>query len=92
MEEELIILKKQDLTDLIVAVKELLNQLQNQNNTNLNSDWLDPQDAMHLLKVSNRTLHNWKKKGFLKHSKIDGKLYFKKSQIEELLENSMQDI
>jgi hypothetical protein len=92
MSEKFTILEKEILDNLIQANKELIEQLKNQKKHSLTDEWLDSQDIKHILNISDRTIHNWKRKGILKYSKVDGKLYFKKSHIEELLENNMQDI
>lgn len=37
---------------------------------------LDEADAMKMLKVSRRTLANWRQQGVLKHRKLGGKIYY----------------
>ena len=47
--------------------------------------WLDTSEAARVLKVSTRTLQNYRDYGTLPFSKIGSKIYFKASDIENLL-------
>ena len=47
--------------------------------------YYDKQDLMLMLNVSIRTLHNWRKNGVLPFLKIRGKIYYKSSDLERLL-------
>jgi hypothetical protein len=48
--------------------------------------WLDIQETCQLLKISKRTLQFYRDKGMLSFSQIQGKIYFKASDIELLLQ------
>lgn len=48
--------------------------------------WVDGADAMEVLKISRRTLSKLRNSGELPFSQINGKLYYKLSDIEKLLE------
>lgn len=47
--------------------------------------YLDKQDLMQMLHISIGTLYNWRKKGILHFSKIQQKIYYKESELYELL-------
>lgn len=47
--------------------------------------WLDNADACRLLKVSSRSMQNYRDKGILPFSSIGGKIYYKASDIEFIL-------
>lgn len=47
--------------------------------------YYDKQDLMQMLHISIRTLHNWRKNGTLPFSKVNGKIYYKSSDLERLL-------
>ncbi|NHJ33677.1 MAG: helix-turn-helix domain-containing protein [Asgard group archaeon] len=47
--------------------------------------WLDTSEAARILKVSTRTLQNYRDNGTLPFSKIGSKIYFKATDIEGLL-------
>ena len=49
------------------------------------TDWIDAQDVMQKLHVSVRTLQTWRTNGLLPYSRINNKLYYRKSDILALL-------
>ena len=53
-----------------------------------NECWIDGQEVMQALNISPRTLHSWREKGILPFSQIKGKIYFKLSDIENILEKN----
>jgi len=42
-------------------------------------------DVEKILKVSQRTLQSWRDSGILKHSKVEGKIYYRLKDIQELI-------
>lgn len=52
------------------------------------NDWIDAQDVMQKLHISLRTLQTWRTNGILPYSRIQGKLYYRKSDILSLLEEN----
>lgn len=48
--------------------------------------WLDNQEVMAFLKISPRTLITYRQKGILKYSQIGSKIYYRKSDVQEMLE------
>lgn len=57
----------------------------NQHLTPLTEIWLDISEACLLLKISKRTLQSYRDNQVLSFSQIGGKIYFKASDIENLL-------
>lgn len=51
----------------------------------LSETWLDIQETCELLKISKRTLQNYRDNGILPFSQVGGKIYFKVSDLEEHL-------
>ena len=51
------------------------------------SDWYDNQIVMQTLHISDRTLQYWRKKGILPYTKVQGKIFYHKSDIQNLLLN-----
>ena len=49
-------------------------------------EWLDTADVCSMLKVSDRTLRTWCKKGYLKPRYTDRKVYFSRGQIYALID------
>jgi hypothetical protein len=50
--------------------------------------WIDGQDVMLALNISQRTLQTLRDSGTLPFSRINGKLYYKVSDLESLLESN----
>lgn len=51
----------------------------------LSETWLDNQEVMEILKISPRTLQNLRDSKSLPFSKIGGKIYYKASDVEKIL-------
>lgn len=54
----------------------------------LKNSWLDGQDVLLTLHISKRTLQTLRNNGTLPYSKIQGKFYYKVSDVEELLQSN----
>lgn len=54
----------------------------------LEEKWLDNQDASRVLKVGTRTLQNYRDNGTLPFSTIGGKVFYKASDIESVLDTN----
>ncbi|MDE3235592.1 MAG: helix-turn-helix domain-containing protein [Bacteroidota bacterium] len=52
--------------------------------------WMDKQDLFQLLHISERTLQNWRSKGLLPFYRISGKIFYKESDLHELLHRHKQ--
>lgn len=52
------------------------------------SDWLDNQDVMQKLHISPRTLQTLRTNGTLPYSRIGNKLYYRKQDIERILNDN----
>jgi Helix-turn-helix domain len=55
---------------------------------NFKDVWIDGQDVMQTLHLSKRTLQALRDNGTLPYSRINGKFYYKVSDIENLLESN----
>ncbi|MCE5177848.1 MAG: helix-turn-helix domain-containing protein [Porphyromonadaceae bacterium] len=49
------------------------------------SDWIDGQDVMEKLHITPRALQRWRISGFLPFSRLKKRLYYRKSDILNLL-------
>lgn len=54
----------------------------------LKDTWIDNQDVLQTLHISKRTLQTFRKNGTIPYSKVQGKFYYKVSDIEELLQSN----
>ncbi len=62
--------------------------------TNLNQPqdkWLDVSETCRYLKISTRTLQNYRNKGMLPFSQIGAKIYFRLDDLNEFIESHMRD-
>ncbi len=81
---DLILALSQEIKDLKARI-ELLRASQSQL---LKDAWIDNQDVMQTLHISKRTLQTFRSNGTIPYSKIQGKFYYKVTDIEELLLNN----
>lgn len=86
---EKLILSELDFRELQLKLERITSQLEALGKQNsLTEQWLDNQDVCLILKVSTRTLQNYRDKGILPFSQIGNKIYYKSSDIEKHLNNS----
>lgn len=52
------------------------------------SDWIDAEKVFVQLNISYRTLQRWRLSGMIPYSRINGKYFYKKSDIIALLNNN----
>lgn len=79
------------LDNLVSEVQELkkeINKVLSNQNFDLKKNWIDNQDVMFALNISKRTLQNMRDAGTLPYSKVNGKIYYKVSDLEDLLEKN----
>ena len=85
---DLILKLSQDLQQ----IKFQLQQFQKSRLERFNEAWIDGQDAMQTLHISKRTLQSLRDEGTLPFSRINGKIYYKLSDIEQLLESNYSHV
>jgi hypothetical protein len=81
----------QALLKLSGELKEIKVHLQQINKTRLEKfteAWIDGQDVMQVLHISKRTLQTLRDSGTLPYSRLNGKFYYKLSDIENMLESN----
>jgi hypothetical protein len=81
---DLVLKLSQDLQQ----IKFQLQQFQKSRLERFTEAWIDGQDVMQTLHVSKRTLQSLRDEGTLPFSRINGKFYYKLSDIEQLLESN----
>lgn len=76
-----------ELKNLISSViaEELQKSKEHTETKNQNDELIKIDDVAKMLNVSKVTIHFWKKKGFLPFYRISNKVYFKKSEVLEVL-------
>ena len=76
------------LTQDIKTVKAYLLNFHKSRLEQFSDEWIDGQIVMQTLHISKRTLQSLRDSGVLPYSRINGKFYYKVSDIEALLESS----
>lgn len=74
----------QDVREIKAAMKFMMKSSLNQ----LKDEWVDAQVVLQILHMSQRTLQTLRDNGTLPYSRINGKFYYKVTDIHELLESN----
>lgn len=63
--------------------------IETQNNVmNIRTEWMNGLEVSHALGMSYKTLLRLRKSGALPYSKVNGKIYFKREDVDKLLDNN----
>lgn len=76
------------MTQDVREIKAALNFMMKSSLNQLKEEWIDGQVVMQTLHISVRTLQSLRDNGTLPFSRINGKFYYKVSDIEEMLEKN----
>lgn len=76
------------LSQEIKDIKARIDLLRQSKPEGLKDTWLDNQDVLQTLHISKRTLQTLRSNGTIPYSKIQGKFYYKVSDIEQLLQDN----
>lgn len=82
---EAIILSKEQYTDLISRLDEIVNRLNTKNEPKKDT-FVDNQEFLLLMKISKRTAQTWRDEGRISFSQVGNKIYYKLSDVEKLLD------
>ena len=88
--EELIKILIDRLMDRLDMLGEKIDRLTKQKNCLNGDELLDTQDLCLLLKASKRSLQRYRRNGVLPFHTIEGKVYYKSSDIHEFIRKSFQ--
>lgn len=72
----------------IKTIKAYVEVFRKTNLEKLSATWVDGQDVMDILHISKRTLQTLRDNESLPYSRINGKFYYKLSDIENMLESN----
>jgi len=78
----------QQLSEQVEEVKELVLDLTKKLDEPQEEKWIDGQDAMLALRISERTLRTLRETKKLAYSRINNKLYYKQADIQALLQSN----
>ncbi len=82
---EAVILSKEQYTDLVSRLDEIVNRL-NAKNESKKDTFVDNQEFLLLMKISKRTAQTWRDEGRISFSQVGNKIYYKLSDVEKLLD------
>jgi hypothetical protein len=81
---EVITFQSEVFQELKAELKAIRNRL-DEKEKQPSETWLDNQDVLLLLKISKRTLQNYRDTGLISFSQVGNKIYYKLSDVEDLL-------
>ncbi len=73
------------LVSKIEALKKQVKALKNVREDKALKPWMDAQDVLFTLSVTNRTLQTYRDKGMLSYTQVGQKYYYKPEDVEKLL-------
>ena len=76
--------------DRFDAIENKIDRMNKRQNCLEGDELLDTQDLCFMLKTCKRSLQRYRKKGLLSFHTIEGKVYYKSSDIHEFIRNSFQ--
>ena len=78
----------QHLTKEVKTLKQELQQTKAAHQVELKSQWMDGMEVMVVLRLSARSILRLRKCGTLPYSKVHGRILYKRTDVENLLENN----
>jgi hypothetical protein len=69
----------------ITALRNDIAQLSKTHTQHLNEEWIQRDEVMKILKIGKRKLQSMRDNGQMPFSQIDGKIYYRTSDVESLL-------
>jgi excisionase family DNA binding protein len=83
--ENFILMKQSDFTELVHKLNVLISALEKNPTHVADKTWVTQAEACKLLNVSGRTLQNYRDEGRIGFSKTGRKVYYKREELENLL-------
>lgn len=81
----------QQLRKMATEINQIkLGLTQNSSSINLKQQWMTGLEVGHALNMSAKTLQRLRKSGALPYSKVNGKIYFKRADVDQMLEDNYQ--
>jgi hypothetical protein len=85
--EQIYVIPQKEIYQILEKLEGLQTSLQKKEEQQLHDRWLDNEQLMTLLKVSKRTLQNWRDCGLIAFSQIGHKIYYQYSEVEAMLQS-----
>lgn len=77
--------------ELLADIKEYLDKKEGTTPTQKEEDWIKSHQVQRLLGISPGTLQNLRVNGTIPYSKVGGVLFYKKADIQHILEQNMRN-
>lgn len=78
---------KEELTDLLTRLEDAVRRLERKNRYHRLEEWLTPEYVMETLNISTRTLQTLRDKKLLHPTRLGGKFFYSRRELEEVLED-----
>lgn len=82
-----VILTQEQYNEIITRIDEIKTEIKSNSKANEN-DFVDNVDFIKLMNISKRTAQAWRDEGKVAFSQIAGKIYYKMSDIQEMLNHN----
>jgi hypothetical protein len=82
---EAVILSKEQFNNLASSIEEIKTKITAENKKP-SENYLDNQEFLLLMKISKRTAQTWRDEGKISFSQVGNKIYYRLSDVEELLQ------
>lgn len=82
---EAVIMSKEQYTTLLSSIEEIKTKIDNQNKKP-HEVFVDNQEFLMMMKISKRTAQTWRDEGKVSFSQVGNKIYYKQSDVEELMQ------
>lgn len=82
---EVVIISKEQFNTMLASIEEIKAKLDKQNK-NPEEVFIDNQEFLLMMKISKRTAQTWRDEGKISFSQVGNKIYYKVTDVEELLE------
>lgn len=79
-----VILSQEQFDQIINSIDDLKSEIKGNTKSNAD-DFVDNADFIQLMKISKRTSQAWRDEGKIAFSQVGGKIYYKMSDVNELL-------
>lgn len=84
---ETILLSKDQYQEILAKI-EAINTSISKNNKEPKDEFLDNQQFLQLMNVSKRTAQTWRDEGIVSFSQVGGKIYYRMSDVQKLLDSN----
>ena len=82
---EVITIESSAFNEILSALEEIKNKVRKLELERINDQWFTGERVLNLLKISKRTLQNYRDSGKIGFSQIGSKIYYRRADIEEFL-------